>query len=45
MVVDPWALIEEIEKLAKQGVSVTHENLRIAENATLILPLHCSKSR
>ena len=40
VVVDPWALIAEIEKLSKQGVSITRENLRIAENATLILPLH-----
>jgi adenylosuccinate synthase len=40
VVVDPWALVAEIEKLSKQGVSITRENLRIAENATLILPLH-----
>jgi adenylosuccinate synthase len=40
VVVDPWALCAEIEKLAKQGVSITRENLRVAENATLILPLH-----
>ena len=40
VVVDPWALGEEIARLAKQGVTITKENLRIAENATLILPLH-----
>jgi adenylosuccinate synthase len=40
VVVDPWALCAEIDKLAGQGVSVSHENLRIAGNATLILPLH-----
>ena len=40
VVVDPWALISEIEKLGKQGVVITRENLRVAENATLILPLH-----
>ncbi|PPD01976.1 MAG: adenylosuccinate synthase [Hyphomicrobium sp.] len=40
VVVDPWALIAEIEKLGKQGVVITGDNLRIAENATLILPLH-----
>jgi adenylosuccinate synthase len=40
VVVDPWALVEEIARLTKQGVSVTPENLRLAENATLILPLH-----
>src|SRR5437899_6614589 len=40
VVLDPRALIEEIDRLAAQGVSVTPDNLRIAENATLILPLH-----
>jgi len=40
VVVDPWALVEEIEKLKKQGLSITRDNLRVAENATLILPLH-----
>jgi len=40
VVLDPQALIEEIERLEKQGVSVTPENLRVAENVALILPLH-----
>src|SRR6266576_3421594 len=40
VVLDPRALIEEIDRLAGQGVSVTPDSLRIAENATLILPLH-----
>jgi adenylosuccinate synthase len=40
VVIDPWALIAEIDKLISQGVSVSRENLRIAANATLILPLH-----
>jgi adenylosuccinate synthase len=40
VVVDPLALIDEITQLKKQGVKVTPENLRIAENAPLILPLH-----
>ena len=40
VVIDPWALISEIDKLAAQKVVITRENLRIAENATLILPLH-----
>jgi adenylosuccinate synthase len=40
VVIDPWALIAEIEKLKGQGVSVSRNNLRIAGNATLILPLH-----
>ena len=40
VVLDPRALLEEIERLQGQGVLVTPERLRIAENATLILPLH-----
>jgi adenylosuccinate synthase len=40
VVVDPWHLIEEIAKLQSQGVAISRENLRVAENATLILPLH-----
>jgi adenylosuccinate synthase len=40
VVVDPWALGQEIERLGQQGVAVSRENLRVAENATLILPLH-----
>jgi adenylosuccinate synthase len=40
VVVDPWALLEEIEKVRKQGIVVTSETLKLAENATLILPVH-----
>jgi adenylosuccinate synthase len=40
VVLDPKALLEEIERLRGQGVNVTPDNLRIAENAPLILPLH-----
>ncbi|KAI93865.1 adenylosuccinate synthetase, partial [Rhodomicrobium udaipurense JA643] len=40
VVVDPWALEREIAEVAKLGVKVTRDNLRIAENATIILPLH-----
>ena len=40
VVIDPHALLAEIERLAEQGVEVTPDNLRIAENATLILSLH-----
>jgi adenylosuccinate synthase len=40
VVVDPWHLVEEIDKLRGQGVAISHENLRIADNASLILPLH-----
>jgi adenylosuccinate synthase len=40
VVLDPHALLEEIDRLGEQGVKVTPETLRIAENATLILPVH-----
>jgi adenylosuccinate synthase len=40
VVVDPWALLEEIKTVRDQGVEITPENLMIAENATLILPVH-----
>jgi adenylosuccinate synthase len=40
VVLDPHALVEEIDRLAAQGVTVTPDNLRIAENTTLILSLH-----
>ena len=40
VVLDPWALLAEIERLAAQGVTATPENLLIAENTPLILPLH-----
>src|SRR6202521_4838851 len=40
VVLDPHALLEEIGRLKLQGVKVTRDNLRIAENVPLILPLH-----
>ncbi len=40
VVVDPWAFLDEVERLKSQGVAVTPENLVLAENAALILPLH-----
>jgi adenylosuccinate synthase len=40
VVLDPQALVEEIARLAAQGVTVSPADLRIAENTTLILPLH-----
>ena len=40
VVIDPAALLKEIDTLESQGVAVTPDNLRIAENAVLILPLH-----
>ena len=40
VVLDPWALIDEIARLTKQGVEVSPDNLMIAENTPLILPVH-----
>ena len=40
VVVDPHHLVQEIDKLRAQGVAVTPDNLKIAENAPLILALH-----
>jgi adenylosuccinate synthase len=40
VVLDPHALVAEIDKLAAQGVKVTRDNLKIAENCSLILSLH-----
>jgi len=40
VVLDPWALRDEIEKIAGQGIAVTPETLQIAETCTLILPIH-----
>src|ERR1044072_485000 len=40
VVVDPWALLKEIDTLRGQVVAVTPEILMVAENASLILPLH-----
>ena len=40
VVLDPWALLEEIDKISKQGVNISTDNLIIAENTPLILPVH-----
>ena len=40
VVVDPWHLVMEIDKLRGQGVEITPQNLMLAENASLILPIH-----
>ncbi len=40
VVLDPWHLVDEIAKLESQGVAISPDNLMIAENAPLILPLH-----
>src|SRR5450631_3886819 len=40
VVFDPQAFLDEVTRLKGQGVAVSPENLRVAENVTLILPLH-----
>jgi adenylosuccinate synthase len=40
VVIDPWALLSEIEDINKQGIEVTPENFMISESASLILPFH-----
>jgi adenylosuccinate synthase len=40
VVIDPWALLNEIEEIKKQGIEVTPENFMISESASLILPFH-----
>ena len=45
VVLDPWALLNEIEKIHAQGVEVSPDNLKIADNAPLILPLHGNLDR
>ena len=40
VVIDPWALLEEIKDIQKQGVDVNISNFMISETASLILPFH-----
>ena len=40
VVIDPWALLDEIKDIKKQEVEVTPENFMISESASLILPFH-----
>jgi len=40
VVLDPWALLQEMDTIREKGVEVSPEKLRISEQATLILPLH-----
>src|SRR3990170_6982170 len=40
VVLDPWALKSEVERIAEQGVTVTPDNLMVAETCPLILPIH-----
>src|SRR5216683_1041845 len=38
--VDPWAFLKEVTAIAEKGVKVTPDNLKLADNAALILPSH-----
>ena len=40
VVVDPWALLDEIKEIGENGVNVNSENFMISEAANLILPFH-----
>ena len=40
VVVDPWALLDEIEEIKSKGVSISENNLILSEAANLILPFH-----
>ena len=40
VVIDPWALLDEIKEIKKQGINVSPENFMISETASLILPFH-----
>src|SRR6516165_8079510 len=45
VVVDPWALIAEIDVMRKKGLTISPETLRLADNAALILPSHGALER
>src|ERR1700730_3189830 len=40
VVVDPWALLDEIETMRAKGLDISPQNLKLADNAALILPSH-----
>ena len=40
VVIDPWALLDEIEEIKSKGINVDNKNLIISDSATLILPFH-----
>ena len=40
VVVDPWALLDEIEEIKSKGIQVSPDNLIVSESANLILPFH-----
>jgi adenylosuccinate synthase len=45
VVVDPWALITEIDVMRKKGLTISPDTLRVADNAALILPSHGALER
>ena len=45
VVVDPWALVAEIEVMREKGLDISPQNLRLADNAALILPSHGALDR
>ena len=45
VVMDPWAFLDEIKRVEAQGLTITPELLKIAENTCLILPLHGNLDR
>ncbi len=40
VVVDPWALLDEIKEIKSKGIEISEENLILSESANLILPFH-----
>tara|TARA_B100001248_G_scaffold253500_1_gene230834 strand:+ start:685 stop:1974 length:1290 start_codon:yes stop_codon:yes gene_type:complete len=40
VVIDPWVLLDEIQKIKKTGINISRENLKISNSAPLILPIH-----
>ena len=40
VVIDPWTLLDEIQKIKKTGINISRENLKISNSAPLILPVH-----
>ena len=40
VVVDPWALLDEIDEIKSKGVNINVDNFIISESANLILPFH-----
>jgi adenylosuccinate synthase len=45
VVVDPWALLDEIAAMRAKGIEITPDNLKLADNAALILPSHAALDR